>query len=825
VNNVAPDADEANSSRPHRKLFADVLAENSAQAPIAAPVTADPFWRLWSLGYRGLVPIVPPGAPVSDRSSMKRSIDGGHDSRGKAPGIKNADGKWMGFATWTTHDPTEADLKSWSVSGAGVGLKTGDLGDGLSLVAIDADTLDDDRAKLIENAIIRRFGSLPKRVGLAPKAAYPIRVRGAFTYARIEFGAPTERVEILSDRRQFVAHGVHPKTMQPYRWDRPLIALDELPIVDGSELIALLEELQQHLPAATPIVQEGAGPAVDQAALKGDPDLVVRAVRATPNTTANFPTREAFRDFGYAIKGALQDDPALALETFLDWAERWEDPEGAVNDLEYVRAEWSRMKPPFRVGASKLYSMAEEMSGGAFIRAEDWFEEIAPSAPSSSQANQPTARFGFATAARLLASDLISIPDREFVLGSRFQPGTLTLGAGPAGVSKSTFVLLSGLAIATGRALTGELVSRQGRVLIYNAEDPRSEMLRRLLAIAGFYGISHDVVLDRIRLISGYDDRRLVFAERKERGGLIRPGADVADLTDYVIADGIVHVALDPLVSLHRGLEENSAADMEALGDQLRRFAQRSGASVDLIHHTVKSRAGQGDQNAGNADAARGSGAVMGFVRSAYSLTPMGDTTATSIGLPKEKSAQLVRLDDSKRNYARRSAREAWFEIRSVLTTGEEIGSQDFEATDPAVRKRALSSVGVHVRFDINKQRALSAMSRATDAEARLETLRTFLVGTMQSDAASRTALTSELQRSFDFSSTTARTKIDEACPEGRAHAVSVEADGMIYDFWREMRREGRTDKWFLVRQSKGPAISATDKMSADLVALEGVFG
>jgi hypothetical protein len=441
---------------------------------------------------------------------------------------------------------------------------------------------------------------------------------------------------------------------------------------------------------------------------------------------------------------------------------------------------------------------------------------------------QPTTPppFDFAAASRLSPSEMQNIPDREFVLGSRFQPGTLTLGAGPAGVSKSTFVILSALSIAAGRSLTGELVGRSGRVLIYNAEDPRSEIMRRLIAMASFYGVPSDVVLDRVRVISGYDDRRLVFAERKERSGLIKAGADVDALASFVIAEGIVHVALDPLVSLHRGLEENSAADMEALGDQLRRFAQRTGVSVDLIHHTVKNRSGQANQNAGSADAARGSGAVMGFVRSAYTLMPMDQKDGADLGLSREQTAQLVRLDDAKRNYARRSAHEAWFELRSVLQTGEEIHPRDFGSSDPAVRRRAQSSVGVHVRFDIGRQRAASAMSKATDAEERLRTLRAFIVEAMETDAIARTALTADLKRAFDLSETTARTRIDEACPQDRRRAVSVEADGLVYDLWRELRRDGRAgEKWFVVRELKGTAAPVTDKLSAADVELEGAFG
>jgi len=56
------------------------------------------------------------------------------------------------------------------------------------------------------------------------------------------------------------------------------------------------------LPAAKPLITEGATTNISQAALKGDISAVRKAVAATPNTSALFGTREAYRDYGYAIR-------------------------------------------------------------------------------------------------------------------------------------------------------------------------------------------------------------------------------------------------------------------------------------------------------------------------------------------------------------------------------------------------------------------------------------------------------------------------------------------------------------------------------------------
>lgn len=201
----------------------------------------DSFRRFWQLGYRRLTPVIPPNAEVSERSTLFKRIGTRQDGRGKTPGTRGRDGKWSSF-DWAAHEADESDLDRWQAMGAGVGIKTGLQPDGTSLVAIDADTLNTEFAVIIRDAIEARFGRLPVRVGQAPKALYLLRCREPFTYSRIEFGpdvatpgepARFERVEVLSDGKQFVAEGIHPKTGQPYTWPRGVPRYDEIPVVSA----------------------------------------------------------------------------------------------------------------------------------------------------------------------------------------------------------------------------------------------------------------------------------------------------------------------------------------------------------------------------------------------------------------------------------------------------------------------------------------------------------------------------------------------------------------------------------------------------------------
>lgn len=189
------------------------------------------FRAFWELGYRLLVPIVPPDATLSPTSSLAKRAGMDSDGRGKSPGFKGEDGLWRGF-DWLKHETTIIDINRWHAMGAGVGIRTGKQPDGTWLLAIDADTLDEKAAAMFDADL----AAMPKRVGRPPKALYPVRCMEPFKYTRLEFG-DGERVEILSDGRQFVAHGVHPVTRKPYVWPRTLVPFDQLPIVTPEDLL------------------------------------------------------------------------------------------------------------------------------------------------------------------------------------------------------------------------------------------------------------------------------------------------------------------------------------------------------------------------------------------------------------------------------------------------------------------------------------------------------------------------------------------------------------------------------------------------------------
>lgn len=544
-----------------------------------APTT---FKEFSQLGYR-LVPIIPPDAPISATSSLYTRVGTSSDSRGKAVGVKGRDGLWSGF-DWIPHEADGRDLDRWTAMRAGVGIRTGQ-----GLIAIDADTLVLEHAQTIRVIVEKFVGVTSARIGRRPKCLYPVRISAPMRYARVEFGELDEkgrlkdRVEILSDDRQFVAYGVHPGTKQPYAWPRPLVPFDQLPVVAPETILAMLEELRGVLPAAKPIVREGGTSTVNQEALKGDLQTVRRAVAATPNTSKHFPTRESYRDFGYGIKAALANHEAEAFEIFSEWCQRWVGEDGQPvpdgNDPGVVESDWRRMKPPFRRGSPWLYEIAEKYGDGTFSRAEMWFHPIETSeplfdAPASDRGGeiQPFELITLQDAAKAA----LTHSNKALVKGLLDQ-GALSVCYGDSNVGK-TFVAMD-IAFAVAAGLPWGNMRTAKSAVVYVAAEGGGGAKKRSLALLQKYGAA--------------TFNAAAFHFRLSGVNLLKADADLQPLIQTIlqIGQGVGLVVIDTLSRAMAGGDENASTDMGAMVKHLDAIRTTTGAHVMAIHHTGKDKA------------------------------------------------------------------------------------------------------------------------------------------------------------------------------------------------------------------------------------------
>ena len=536
-------------------------------------VSDNPFTRLKSLGYARLIPIVPPNAPLSERSSLYRRLHAKNpdDARGKTPGRKWPDGSWSGVDWIELPDPSPEDMALWHSWGAGVGIKTGD---GLAL--IDADTWDEGRAKIIRDIIEDELGFLPPvRVGQYPKAGYLIRV--ICPYSRIEFGERDERgrlkerVEILGDGRQFVAVGIHPKTGKPYRWPKVLPALQDVPEVTREQVERILRRCAAALPQASELIVEGTGSSdVDQATLRGKLETVRDAVAAIPNTSEQFPSRESYRDFGYAIKAAVgPEHEAEGLDIFLDWCARWEDGD---NDLDVARADWGRMKGPFRRGASWLYELAGFDRGRQV--AERFFDPNVFSAADSIFPQEPAApakSFRF-TPFSLAASTALSSAAKPLIKGVLDQ-GAMCVLYGESNAGKTFVAMDISYHVARGLDWAGKRVA--AFPVLYVAAEGGQGARKRAAALATRYGDAPDFHF----LLSPIN--------------LLRADADLVPLIESIRSFGQSFglIVIDTLSRAMAGGDENASTDMGAMVKHIDALRHATGAHLMVVHHSGKDRA------------------------------------------------------------------------------------------------------------------------------------------------------------------------------------------------------------------------------------------
>lgn len=318
-----------------------------------------------------VVPVIPPGVELSPKSLVYKALRKGQDPRGKTPGRHYGNGQWGGISNWQKVIFTEKDFAEFENTGAGIGIVAD-----RDLVAIDADILIESYATKVRAEIERRFGLVPMRVGQAPKAIYLIRSAEPIHYTDVHFGPkapdskdPTKQrqlnhVEFLANGKHFVTKGIHPKTREPYKWIRPLIPHDDLPVFSLEKISDFVEWLKKNLPDASTTKMRGATTGtVSPEDLKGDLALIKEAVGLTPNGGENFRGRSKYIAYGQALKGALQDHPEEAKELFVEFCERWEE---GTSEVGSPQREWDKMRESQKIGAKHIFRMAHEATDGVF---------------------------------------------------------------------------------------------------------------------------------------------------------------------------------------------------------------------------------------------------------------------------------------------------------------------------------------------------------------------------------------------------------------------------------------------------------------------------
>jgi KaiC/GvpD/RAD55 family RecA-like ATPase len=263
--------------------------------------------------------------------------------------------------------------------------------------------------------------------------------------------------------------------------------------------------------------------------------------------------------------------------------------------------------------------------------------------------------------------DVALIPAREWIIRGLMIRNHISILVAPGGSGKSLLSAQWAIALAMGLPWGGWTPIKAEKVLLINAEDDGDEMMRRIYAACKIMDVNPRHLIGRLFLAD--DPRSIVVAKTtREKVVIATPLADAIKQT--VEANGIGVVIVDPFAETFEG-DENSNSEVKWAAAIWRAVARDCRCSVMLVHHTPKYAKGM----AGDADAARGAGALVNSARIVSTLFTMTDEEGALFGIKPDQSHKYVRFDDAKANLTLITGKARWFEkISHDLPNGDSVG-------------------------------------------------------------------------------------------------------------------------------------------------------
>jgi hypothetical protein len=476
--------------------------------------------------------------------------------------------KW----TSTERNSTNTGILAGEVAGIDIDVPVPEL----------ADELEDLAREMLGETPLWRVGRPPKRL-----AVYRIdKPFGKLMTPELFMPDGTKvQVEILADRQQFVAYGIHPDTLRPYEWrDRtPLdVPVDELPAIDGDTARQFIAASEQRLrqAGAMPKKKEEAKPdrpkvtrifegkiegetffhAVNRLALK-DPDAWVSRIFKTARKQDTGAWRVSSRDLGRD----LEEDLSIHPDGIQDFG-----PEKAETPINLVM-QWGGAQDP----VTAAHWLCNRL--GIDPRDHGWSEPRTTREPRGQEQttpppepDKPDIPASIDLYELLDIDGMAALPDPNWLVEDMVPATAMTLIFGGSDAFKSFLALDMALSVATGQKWQGREV-RQGPVIYLASEGAIGVGKKRVHGWLAHYGVQ---------------GKPPIYLLRQEV--LMNDPAAFKKLTatiDAKLGGKLALIVCDVLSGTRKGSEvaDDAAADhVRALQTLVRDY----GASVMSITHT-----------------------------------------------------------------------------------------------------------------------------------------------------------------------------------------------------------------------------------------------
>jgi hypothetical protein len=260
-----------------------------------------------------------------------------------------------------------------------------------------------------------------------------------------------------------------------------------------------------------------------------------------------------------------------------------------------------------------------------------------------------------------------AIPAREWIIRGLMIRRHISILVAPGGSGKSLLSAQWAIALAMGMSWAGWTPVKAEKVLLINAEDDGDEMRRRIHAACKVMNVNPRDLMGRLFIA---DDPRSIVVARTTKDKVVTATPLAEAIRKTVEDNGIGVVVVDPFAETFEG-DENSNSEVKWAAAIWRNVARETSCSVMLVHHTPKYAKGM----AGDADAARGAGALVNSARIVSTLFTMTDDEATLFAMKPDEAYRYVRFDDAKANLTLMTGKARWFEkVSHELPNGDSVG-------------------------------------------------------------------------------------------------------------------------------------------------------
>lgn len=262
---------------------------------------------------------------------------------------------------------------------------------------------------------------------------------------------------------------------------------------------------------------------------------------------------------------------------------------------------------------------------------------------------------------------------REFAFGTHYIRKYVSVTVAPGGLGKTANSIVEALSMASGKELTGTKPPERLRVAIFNAEDPRDELERRLMAAAIHFKLKPEDFEGRLFLDSGREQELVIAIEDKKAGVRIHSPI-VEAVVEQILRNKIDVMIVDPFVSTHQ-VNENDNGAIDKVAKLWAQVANDTNCAIDIVHHLRK----VADREATVEDA-RGAVSLIGAARSVRVLNRMSADQATEAGLRQDERFGMFSITYGKSNLTPLSHQQHWRRLEGVpLGNGRGLSKpQDF---------------------------------------------------------------------------------------------------------------------------------------------------